>query len=50
MMGLFGHTGEVDGKWRANGELLANGGNDNVINIWDRWHADVGGEARGSVK
>lgn len=33
---LVGHTGEVCGlKWRADGELLASGGNDNVVNIWD---------------
>ncbi|EJD41517.1 WD40 repeat-like protein [Auricularia subglabra TFB-10046 SS5] len=33
---LLGHTGEVCGlKWRQDGELLASGGNDNVVNIWD---------------
>lgn len=33
---LVGHTGEVCGlKWRPDGELLASGGNDNVVNIWD---------------
>jgi cell division cycle protein 20 (cofactor of APC complex) len=33
---LLGHSGEVCGlKWRADGELLASGGNDNVVNIWD---------------
>lgn len=33
---LLGHTGEVCGlKWRADGELLASGGNDNVVNVWD---------------
>jgi cell division cycle 20, cofactor of APC complex len=36
VMELVGHTGEVCGlKWRADGELLASGGNDNVVNIWD---------------
>ncbi|KAJ3094229.1 ubiquitin-protein transferase activating protein, partial [Phlyctochytrium bullatum] len=33
---LIGHTGEVCGlKWRADGQLLASGGNDNLVNIWD---------------
>lgn len=33
---LRGHVGEVCGlKWRADGLLLASGGNDNVVNIWD---------------
>ena len=33
---LVGHTGEVCGlKWQPDGELLASGGNDNVVNIWD---------------
>ncbi|KZV93277.1 WD40 repeat-like protein [Exidia glandulosa HHB12029] len=33
---LLGHTGEVCGmKWRPDGELLASGGNDNVVNVWD---------------
>ena len=33
---LVGHTGEVCGlRWRPDGELLASGGNDNVVNIWD---------------
>ncbi|KAJ3411245.1 ubiquitin-protein transferase activating protein [Chytridiales sp. JEL 0842] len=33
---LLGHTGEVCGlKWRADGALLASGGNDNLVNIWD---------------
>ncbi|KAH9910882.1 WD40 repeat-like protein [Epithele typhae] len=36
VMELLGHQGEVCGlKWRADGELLASGGNDNVLNIWD---------------
>ncbi|KAF8180135.1 WD repeat-containing protein slp1 [Pholiota molesta] len=36
VMELLGHTGEVCGlKWRTDGELLASGGNDNVVNIWD---------------
>lgn len=33
---LLGHVGEVCGlKWRPDGEFLASGGNDNVVNIWD---------------
>lgn len=33
---LVGHQGEVCGlKWRSDGELLASGGNDNVVNVWD---------------
>ncbi|KAF8998903.1 WD40 repeat-like protein [Hymenopellis radicata] len=33
VMELLGHTGEVCGlKWRSDGELLASGGNDNVVN------------------
>ncbi|KAI8611906.1 WD40-repeat-containing domain protein, partial [Chytriomyces sp. MP71] len=33
---LLGHTQEVCGlKWRADGGLLASGGNDNLVNIWD---------------
>jgi hypothetical protein len=36
VMELNGHSGEVCGlKWREDGELLASGGNDNVVNIWD---------------
>ncbi|KDQ54030.1 hypothetical protein JAAARDRAFT_38625 [Jaapia argillacea MUCL 33604] len=36
VMELLGHTGEVCGlTWREDGELLASGGNDNVVNIWD---------------
>ena len=52
VMELLGHTGEVCGlKWRADGELLASGGNDNVVNVWDGRLGDVGGEgARGSAK
>ncbi|KAF9466405.1 WD40-repeat-containing domain protein [Collybia nuda] len=51
VMELLGHTGEVCGlKWRADGELLASGGNDNVVNIWDGRLGDVGEGARGSAK
>ncbi|TFK20989.1 WD repeat-containing protein slp1 [Coprinopsis marcescibilis] len=51
VMELVGHTGEVCGlKWRADGELLASGGNDNVVNIWDGRVGDVGENARGSAK
>jgi cell division cycle 20, cofactor of APC complex len=33
---LLGHVGEVCGlKWRPDGLLLASGGNDNVVNVWD---------------
>ncbi|KAG8819461.1 ubiquitin-protein transferase activating protein, partial [Serendipita sp. 399] len=33
---LIGHVGEVCGlKWRSDGGLLASGGNDNVVNVWD---------------
>lgn len=33
---LLGHQGEVCGlTWRADGEYLASGGNDNLVNIWD---------------
>lgn len=36
VMELLGHAGEVCGlKWRPDGEFLASGGNDNVINVWD---------------
>ncbi|KAJ2914968.1 hypothetical protein MD484_g5466, partial [Candolleomyces efflorescens] len=51
VMELLGHTGEVCGlKWRSDGELLASGGNDNVVNIWDGRIGDVGEGARGSAK
>jgi len=51
VMELLGHTGEVCGlKWRSDGELLASGGNDNVVNIWDGRLGDVGEGARGSAK
>ncbi|KAJ6611782.1 WD40 repeat-like protein [Mycena sp. CBHHK59/15] len=36
VMELLGHSGEVCGlEWRNDGELIASGGNDNVVNIWD---------------
>ncbi|KZP28244.1 WD40 repeat-like protein [Athelia psychrophila] len=51
VMEMLGHTGEVCGlKWRADGELLASGGNDNVVNIWDGRLGDVGEGARGTAK
>ena len=51
VMELLGHTGEVCGlKWRADGEMLASGGNDNVVNIWDGRVGDVGEGARGQAK
>jgi hypothetical protein len=52
VMELLGHMGEVCGlKWREDGELLASGGNDNVVNVWDGRVGDVGVEgARGTAK
>ncbi|KAF8997907.1 WD40-repeat-containing domain protein [Cyathus striatus] len=51
VMELVGHSGEVCGlKWRSDGELLASGGNDNVVNIWDGRLGDVGEGARGTAK
>ncbi|KAG6884935.1 hypothetical protein C0993_007117 [Termitomyces sp. T159_Od127] len=51
VMELLGHTGEVCGlRWRSDGELLASGGNDNVVNIWDGRVGDVAEGARGSAK
>lgn len=33
---LLGHESEVCGlKWRPDGQMLASGGNDNMVNIWD---------------
>ncbi|KAI8371283.1 WD40-repeat-containing domain protein [Choanephora cucurbitarum] len=33
---LYNHEEEVCGlKWRWDGQLLASGGNDNIVNIWD---------------
>ncbi|KAJ1964171.1 WD repeat-containing protein slp1 [Dipsacomyces acuminosporus] len=33
---LIAHSGEVCGlTWRSDGQLLASGGNDNLVNIWD---------------
>ena len=53
VMELVGHTGGICGlKWRSDGELLASGGNDNVVNIWDGRVGDVNPAegARGSAK
>jgi len=37
---LRGHTHEVCGlKWSLDGSLLASGGNDNLLNIWDIRHS-----------
>ncbi|KAH7882926.1 quinon protein alcohol dehydrogenase-like superfamily [Phlebopus sp. FC_14] len=48
---LHGHTGEVCGlKWSTGGEVLASGGNDNVVNLWDGRGGDVGAETRGAPK
>ncbi|KAJ7184117.1 WD40-repeat-containing domain protein [Mycena filopes] len=55
VMELLGHSGEVCGlEWRKDGELIASGGNDNVVNIWDGRVGDtapVGGDvATGNAK
>lgn len=54
VMELVGHGGAVCGlKWRADGEVLASGGNDNVVNIWDGRVGDgtgQEGESRGSAR
>ncbi|KAH9169524.1 WD40-repeat-containing domain protein [Lactarius sanguifluus] len=51
VMELVGHSGEVCGlKWRADGELLASGGNDNVVNIWDGRVGDVNEGSRGVAR
>lgn len=48
---LLGHQGEVCGlKWRADGELLASGGNDNVVNVWDGRVGDVAPGTRTAAK
>ncbi|KAJ3559645.1 hypothetical protein NM688_g216 [Phlebia brevispora] len=48
---LIGHQGEVCGlKWREDGELLASGGNDNVVNIWDGRIGDVSSSSRGAAR
>jgi cell division cycle protein 20 (cofactor of APC complex) len=48
---LLGHSGEVCGlQWRADGELLASGGNDNVVNVWDGRVGDVTDRSRGVPK
>lgn len=48
VMELLGHVGEVCGlKWRSDGQMLASGGNDNVVNVWDGRISDsvmTGGE------
>lgn len=41
---LLGHAGEVCGlEWRSDGDYLASGGNDNVVNVWDGRVGDAGG-------
>jgi hypothetical protein len=51
VMELIGHNGEVCGlQWRPDGELLASGGNDNVVNIWDGRTGDVLPGGRGAPK
>ena len=51
---LRGHTQEVCGlKWSPAGNLLASGGNDNTLNIWDdryrKRHVPVAAAAHGGV-
>lgn len=42
---LLGHTGEVCGlEWRGDGEYIASGGNDNVVNVWDARMGDSGSD------
>jgi len=51
VMELVGHNGEVCGlQWRPDGEMLASGGNDNVVNIWDGRVGDVVPGSRGAPK
>ncbi|KZS96777.1 WD40 repeat-like protein [Sistotremastrum niveocremeum HHB9708] len=51
VMELLGHHGEVCGlQWRDDGELLASGGNDNVVNIWDARYGDVTPDTRAAAK
>ncbi|GBE83646.1 WD repeat-containing protein [Sparassis crispa] len=48
---LMGHQGEVCGlKWRSDGELLASGGNDNVVNVWDGRVGDVSPGTRSAAR
>jgi cell division cycle protein 20 (cofactor of APC complex) len=48
---LLGHAGEVCGlTWRGDGALLASGGNDNVVNIWDARLVQDEEGARGVAK
>lgn len=48
---LLGHQGEVCGlKWRSDGDLLASGGNDNVVNVWDGRVGDVASGSRGTAR
>lgn len=48
---LVGHQGEVCGlAWREDGELLASGGNDNVVNVWDGRVGDVAPGTRTAAK
>ncbi|KAF8318813.1 WD40-repeat-containing domain protein [Cantharellus anzutake] len=51
VMELLGHTGEVCGlKWRQDGEALASGANDNVVNCWDPRVGTAGSNSRGQPK
>jgi len=51
VMELLGHTGEVCGlQWRQDGEALASGANDNVVNCWDARVGAVGGDNRSQPK
>ncbi|KAJ7684792.1 WD40-repeat-containing domain protein [Mycena polygramma] len=50
VMEMLGHSGEVCGlEWRKDGELIASGGNDNVVNIWDGRVGDTGPVAGDAV-
>ncbi len=50
-MELIGHNGEVCGlQWKPDGEMIASGGNDNVVNMWDVRVGDVTPETRTSAK
>lgn len=48
---LQGHTGDVCGlAWRPDGDCLASGANDNVVNIWDGRVGDVTPDGRTAPK
>jgi cell division cycle protein 20 (cofactor of APC complex) len=48
---LQGHSGEVCGlAWRPDGDCIASGGNDNVVNIWDGRVGDMTTDGRSVPK